>query len=105
MNAIVYSTNLMLNMAFQMYFRLSEYTKTMRCGTWLFALAALQLGDLSPAPHKVSLHLLKTPQAVAFSVVFCALWIMSTVMIVRARSLPSRSSLKIMMWALHIACW
>merc|ERR1740121_655240 len=105
MNAIVYSTNLVLNMFLQMWFRLSEYTKTMRCGTLLFALAALQLGDLSPGPHKVSMDLLATPQAMAWMVAFLGLWIFSAVMIRRARHLPGSSSLKIMAWALHIACW
>lgn len=105
MNAIVYSTNLLLNMVFQMFFKLSKYTKPMRCGTLLFAMAALLLGDLSPAPHKVSLSLLSQPQAIAWNLAFVCLWTGSAVMIRRARSLPATSSLKIMAWALHIASW
>jgi len=105
MNAIVYSTNLMLNMLLQMGFGLSDYTKTMRCGTLLFALTALLLGDLSPAPHKVNLALLAQPIAIAWAIAFIGLWVGSTVMIMRTRSLPARSSVKIMAWALHIACW
>jgi len=105
MNAIVYSTNLMLNMLLQMSFGLSVYTKTMRTGTLLFALTALLLGDLSPAPYKVELGLLAQPQAVAWTLVFLGLWVGSAVMVRRNSSLPSTSSVKIMAWALHIACW
>jgi len=36
---------------------------------------------------------------------FICLWIGSAVLILRTRSLPGKSSLKIMAWALHIACW
>jgi len=105
MNAIVYSTNLMLNMMLQMSFGLSDYTKTMRTGTLLFALTALLLGDLSPTPYKVELGLLATPQAIAWTLVFLSLWIGSAVMIRRNSSLPGTSCVKIMAWALHIACW
>lgn len=105
LNAIVYSTNLMLNMLLQMFFRLSVYTKMMRCGTVLFALAALQLGGLSPAPHKVDLALLGQPEASSWTGVFLCLWIFSTVLLQHTRSFPGSSGLKTMSWALHVACW
>jgi len=105
MNAIVYSTNLMLNMLLQMAFNLSDYTKQMRCGTLLFALTALLLGDLSPPPHKVNMDYLTRPPAIMWTLVFVCLWAFSAMMVIRVRALPSASSVKIMAWALHIACW
>merc|ERR1719203_1534975 len=105
MNAIVCSTNLMLNMVFQVCFRLSEYTKTMRCGTVLFALASLQLGGLAPVESKVDLHLLGESRAVSWMHALLCLWIFSAVMIKRTRHLSGTSGMKVLAWALHVACW
>merc|ERR1719384_82900 len=41
----------------------------------------------------------------AQAMIFIGMWVFSAMLILRVRTLPNTSSLKIMAWALHIACW
>jgi len=105
MNAVVYSTNLFLNMIFQMTFKLTPYTKNMRCGTILFALAALQLGQIAPPPQDGTLDQLTQPSAIAWLIVFGLVWIWTFFELRATEFFPTNNSRKIFAWALHVACW
>jgi len=105
LNSFVYATNLVLNMAFQIGFKISPYTKNMRCGTILFALAAIQLSQLAPPPWEVNINQILQPSSLIWNTFFFFLWGFTTLQIQRKKHLPPNDTGKVLNWALHVACW
>jgi len=105
MNSFVYSVNLGLNMVFQIAFRLSVYTKNMRCGTILFALAAIQLSQLAPRPFDPKLEQLWQGTAIIWHVIFFLVWAWSLITVIRTKTWPRRNPVKVFAWAVFIAGW
>jgi len=106
MNSFVYATNLGLNMIFQITFKISPYTKNMRCGTILFALAAVQLSQLAAPPWEVEKNWLwdSTPVLI-WNGLFLVFWAFAVMMVMRQRHLPKNNPSKILWSAIQVACW
>jgi len=104
LNSITYATNLTLNMLFQIGAGFSVYTKEMRCGTIVFALTALMLGFLAPTPSKVSFPQIYQPSAIIFWIAFFTVWVITGLSITKVKDLKPTSSVKILIWALFVAC-
>jgi len=107
-NAIVYSTNLGLNMLFQIAFKLTTYTKAMRTGTMLFIFATAQLGGLAPEPpplSEIDTSRPLAPECLPFEIIFVLLWIGTGFGIRVFRNAPKKNPVKTLMWAVHVSCW
>jgi len=105
MNAIVYSTNLVMNMVFQITFSISPYTKVMRMGTVLFAITALQVGGLAPIPEDPDSFdpwQIAAPLALVWEAIFFTMFFLSCWGILQVNSLPRHSALKQMTWAFFV---
>lgn len=106
MNAMVYATNLVLNMSSQIFTQLTTYTKLMRNGTLLFMIATVQLAFLSPPPQEKATIDISAPlnaASLAWEACFVCIGIGAGMVILSTRSLSRSSAVKTLGYSIFIA--